>query len=90
MAVTLIDRTVKVAKETDEVLALVVEVVKTVREGGDYATLVDDLVRAIDGVGNVPTEAKEALVPVLRAVSNRSVDIAEALLTPKLQPLAGK
>lgn len=84
MTVVLVDRTIKVAKESDEVLALVVQLVKTVRTGGDYTALVPALITAIDGVGHVPEEASEALGAVLAAVSTRLSEVVTALLTPKV------
>jgi hypothetical protein len=84
MAVVLVDRTVKVAKESDEVLALVVQLVKTVRTGGDVTSLVPALITAIDGVSNVDDEISEALGPVLNAVSTRLGEVVAALMTPKV------
>ncbi len=74
---------VSVAKETDDVMVLFSELAKTVRQKGDYAGLVDELIKAIDGVGSVPTEFKEALWPSVRSIALRACDIGEALTAPK-------
>ena len=46
------------AKEVDDVFALVVEVVKTIKEKGSYLALIDDLVKAVNGVQDVPAEVE--------------------------------
>lgn len=89
MAVVLINRTVQVAKETDEVLSLVVELVKVVRAKGDYTSLVDDLVKAIDGVAEIPKEARENLSAVLASASVRVAEVVAVLLEAPLVPLVG-
>ena len=50
---------VKIAKEADDVLALVEAVIKTVKEKGEYTDLVDELVAAITGADQIAEEAKD-------------------------------
>lgn len=77
------DVVVKVAKETDDVMVLLAKLAVTVRQKGDYADLVSDLLRAIDGVAEVPAEASNELWSVLNSVALRGVEIAQALVSPK-------
>lgn len=78
------DVVVKVAKETDDVMVLLAKLAVTVRQKGDYADLVSDLLRAIDGVAEVPAEASAELWEVLNSVAVRGVEIAKALVSPKV------
>ena len=55
----IIEKTVKYAKETGEVLDLAIEVVKVIKNGGDYQSLVDELVTAITGIEDIPAESKD-------------------------------
>lgn len=81
---TLIDGNVKFPKEANEVMSLLVDVAKTVRQGGDYTLLLGDLVKAIDGIGTVGDELSQEKWDLVRCVTCRAVDIAEALTAPKL------
>ena len=71
---------VKQAKEINDVMNLVVELIKVVKTGGDYTSLMDELITAIDGVGEIviPNESlirregdldsgEQALLATLRA-----------------------
>lgn len=78
---------VKVAVQADDVMVLIKNLVVTIREGGDITSLVSELMTAIQGVEKIPTEAKEALFEVLASVAVHSVEIAKALVAPKVQPL---
>lgn len=65
---------VEYAKEIDDVMVLVYEVVKVIKEKGNYAELVDELVAAVSGADQIKDELKD-----IRAVSNsvlpRALDI---------------
>ena len=64
------------AKETDDVMKLVVELVKTIKEKGDYANLLDELIAAINGIDEVSDEYKSNLKAVINTVQLNVTDIA--------------
>lgn len=64
------------AKETDDVMKLVVELVKTIKEKGDYANLLDELIEAINGIDEVSAEYKSNLKAVINTVQLNVTDIA--------------
>jgi hypothetical protein len=82
--------TIDVAPEADDVMVLVRELVKTMKQGGDFSGLVDELFTAVKGIEQVPTEAKENIAAVLASVAARGVEIAQILLEPKVITLEGK
>ena len=53
------NKEVKVAKELDDVLALVEEVVKVVKNKGEYTELMDELITAITNVRDIAEESKD-------------------------------
>ncbi len=69
------DVTVKRAKEINDVMDLVVEVIVVVKNKGDYTSLLDELITAIDGVGEIGNEIKEDLAVCINTVGGRSGDI---------------
>jgi hypothetical protein len=84
------DVTVKVAQELDDVLVLVKDAVLMVKQGGDITSLVPELIKAIDGVAEVPASFTEALPIAVSTVSLRVAEIAAALLAPKIVPAVQK
>lgn len=80
MAVELKDITVSIPKQVDDVLVLLVDVVKTVKAKGDLSALLPDLIAAIDGAASIPEEAKAAFYETLDAVALRGVQIAKVLV----------
>lgn len=66
---------VKRAKEINDVMNLVVEVIKVVKAKGDYTELLDELIAAIDGVGEIGSEIKEDLAACINTVGGRAGDI---------------
>lgn len=83
MAVEFRELKVQVPTEFDDVMQLFVELARTVRQGGNYVGLVDDLIKAIDGVSSVPAEARLAMFELANSVAVRGVEIAQALTAPK-------
>lgn len=73
-------RQVAVAKELDDVLVLVKEVVKTVKEKGDYATLLDELIAAVTGAQTIPDELDNKLA-AYNTVALRVGEIADLFIT---------
>lgn len=72
-----IDKTIKVAKETDEVMDLVVEVVKAVRGKQEYTAVVDELLKAIEGAPEVGKEAEDKQI-FINTIGARSGDLYDA------------
>lgn len=64
------------AKELDDVLVLVVELIKVIKKKGDYTSLVDELVNAITGMEQIPAEISH-LKPLLTTVGHRSGELVE-------------
>ena len=52
-------REVSYAKEMDDVLVLVIQLLNTIKNKGDYTALIGALVTAVDGVTNIPEEFKD-------------------------------
>lgn len=67
---------IEYAKELDDVMVLLVEIVRVVKEKGDYVTLMDELMTAISGIENVSEEFKSNKIVAINTVVNRAVEIA--------------
>ena len=65
----IVKKELEVAKEIGEVLDFVVAIVKVIKEKGDYTSLVDELVVAVDGVSGLGEEIKNipAAMELLKA-----------------------
>lgn len=75
-------RNLEIPKECDDVLKLVVEIVKIVKNKGDYTTLIDELIAAIDGAADIPAEAKN-IKALSTAAGHRIGEIVEIFLAEK-------
>ena len=71
---------VKRAKEINDVMTLIVELVKVIKTKGDYTSLMDELIDAIDGVGEISTEIKEDLATCINTVGGRAGEIVAPFL----------
>lgn len=69
------------AKELNDVMDLVVAVIATVKSKGDYSELLDELIAAIEGVGEIDDEFKENLAVCINTVGGRAGDIVAPFLT---------
>ena len=72
------DVTVKRAEETNDVMELFVEAIKVIRNGGDYASLLDELIAAINGATEIDDEFAEDMAVAINTVGGRSGDIVAA------------
>ncbi len=63
------------AKEIGEIMDLIVAIVETVVNEGEYTELVDDLLKAIDGIGDIGEESKNKEA-MYNAVALRLVKVA--------------
>ena len=70
-------REINIAREIDDVFVLVIEVIKVVRNGGEYTNLIDELINAVNGIDDIPEELKD-LKAVINTVGVRVGDIVEA------------
>ena len=68
-------REVKIAKEINDVMDLVVEIIKMVKTKGDYSAILDDLIPAIEGVSDISAEVKEDIAACINTVGGRAGDI---------------
>ena len=71
------ERMLKIAKETDDVIVCAVELVKCIKKKGDYASLVDDLIVAVDGVGQISEEMKHTK-EFINTIGSRIGDFVDA------------
>ena len=71
---------VEYAKELDDVMDLIVELVKVIKEKGDYTTLMSDLISAVSGIDQVDDEIKENLKASINTVLFRAVEIADIFI----------
>lgn len=78
------DRSVKVAKEVDDVVALLPKIVKEIRAGKGVvelsATVFGDLVAAVQGVDQVGEELKANRQVVLETIGYRTGELVDAFL----------
>lgn len=68
---------IEYAKEIDDVMVLVVKTVKTIKEKGDYAALIPELIAAVNGADQMDDEFKANQMVAIKTVNLRAYDIAE-------------
>ena len=78
----IIKKEIMIAKELDDVMVLFVELVKTIKNKGDYTSLLDELIGAINGADEILVEVKENLKASIDTVMLRANDIAEVFYAP--------
>lgn len=78
-------REVEVLKEMCEIGDFVAKLIKTIKEKGDYATLMPDFIAAVEGITELPEEVKDttALVSTSVYIAN---NIAQVFI-PKSEPV---
>jgi len=69
-------REFEVTKEIDDVLILAVELIKIIKEKGNYLDLMDEFVAAIDGVTEISSELKNTKALIVTAAA-RTADLVE-------------
>jgi len=67
---------VNVAVQTDDVMALVVELIRVIKEKGDYTSLMDELIAAVSGIDEIPAEFKGDLKASIDTILLRATEIA--------------
>ena len=77
------NREVKIAKQFDDVMVLVVKLVKTIKAKGDYAALVPELIDAVSGVEEIPAELKADMFACINTALLRGTEIAEIFVPVK-------
>lgn len=70
---------IEFAKEADDVLALIVRLIETIRGGNDYALLLPELIAAINGADGIPEELANRRV-FINTVGLRFGDIIDAFI----------
>ena len=77
---------VEVAKEIDDVLVLVKELIADIKAKKDAAALmaenIQGLMTAIEGIDKIPQELKEELAEVIMSGMVRTGEIIKVLVTP--------
>ena len=68
------------AKELADVFKLIKELVKCIKEKGDYTSLVDELVTAINGVDDIPAEFKADIEAFINTCAVETNGIVWALV----------
>ena len=74
---------VEFAKELDDVMKLVTKVVKTIKEKGDYAAILPELIAAIEGVGDIDDEFKASMKAFVLTSAEGVYDIVDIFLPKK-------
>lgn len=54
----IVKKELEVAQELGDVVELLIALAKTIKEKGNYADLVDELIAAISGIEDIPAETK--------------------------------
>lgn len=73
-------REVEFAKEADDVILLVIELVKNRKEQAPITDLLDELMSAIGGIGDVTAEASEHRKVLLQTIGYRAGELADAFI----------
>lgn len=73
------EKIVVVNKEMDEVLKFVVDLIKTIKNKGDYTSLLPSLIAAIEGVSEIPAELKDT-VALINTGALFVADLAEVFV----------
>lgn len=68
---------IEICKETDDVLNLLVEVVKCIRKKQSYVSLMDELVTAVEGIGEIAKEVKHTK-EFANTIGSKTGDFIEA------------
>lgn len=71
---------IEYAKEIDDVMVLLIKIIEVIKEKGDYATILTELIAAVSGIDNVSEEFKANKIVAINTVINRAVDIAGIFL----------
>lgn len=81
------ERTVMYAKELDDVMVLIVELVKVIKNKGDYTELMDELINAINGIDEIDEEYKENLIVAIQTITHRTAEIADVFIKKEEKPV---
>jgi len=81
------EKTVKYAKELDDVGVLLVSLVETIKEKKDVTSNVDELIAAINGIDQVDDEIRENLRVAMQTMGYRLMEIPAILFAPKAVPV---
>ncbi len=73
----------KYAKEFDDVMKLLVKVTKTIKNKGDYAAILSELITAIEGVGEIDDEFKADMKAFTMTAVEGVYDIVNIFLPEK-------
>lgn len=79
----IVKKEVDYAKEIGEVVSLSGKLIKTIKEKGDYAAVLPDLILAVEGVSNIDDEFKSNRQAALATVGYHAGELVDALL-PKV------
>jgi len=70
---------IEIAKETEEVLVLIVRLIETIRGGNDYALLLPELIAAINGADGIPEELRNRKI-FINTIGGKLGDIVDAFV----------
>ena len=71
---------VEIAKQLDDVGALLVELMKVIKKKEPISEVVDELVAAIEGVGEISSEFQENQVAAIKTISARAGEMIAVLI----------
>lgn len=83
-------RSVSYAKEVDDVMVLMVAVVKNRKNKEDLSKLMGDLMTAIVGIEQVDDELVANRLATVETIGYRMGDLVDAFLPPAVVPVVGK
>lgn len=77
---SIVKKEIDYAKEIGDVFLLVEEVIKVIKKKGDYMSLIDELVAAVDGVSGVEDELKANQKAAIQTASYHLGAVVDALI----------
>ena len=66
---------VSYAAQLDDIMVLLLELVKTIKEKGNYTSLVDEVINAVSGIDEIDDEFKASLETCVDTVVTRAIQI---------------
>lgn len=87
MALVKIDIVRSVPKESHEIFVMIRKLVVTLRNGGDYTSLIGDVVKAVDGFTNLGDELKGDALCIAADGVAEILGLIEDLQIPKPVPV---
>lgn len=72
----------EVASQFDDIMILLKNLCIVIRNKGDYAQLLGDVIAAVQGADQIPAEAAALPMSLVRSAAVRGLEVAEVFLQP--------